>query len=151
MCTSVFTIDNALPFVSVRNWFFFGYWRCSSISFFDLPQSFHWQDPRMTPLEEMVLTASAVSLGLWSQSHIGSESATQGQEQGVHKKMINIKHFHWRWLQKDFAFWKLNVESLWPDRVVLCQENFPWICCPESFFPGGISNPNVLLLVISPA
>lgn len=58
----------------------------------------------MTPLEEIVLTASAVSLGLWSLSHIASESATQGQKQGLHKKMMDIKYFHWLWLQKDFAF-----------------------------------------------
>lgn len=107
---------------------------------------------RMTPLEERgSRTASAVALGLCSQSHTGSESAAQGQEQGVCKKMMDIKPFDWLWLQKGFAFWKLNLQSLWPDQVLLCQENFPWICGPESFFPGGIINPNVLLLVISPA
>lgn len=48
---------------------------------------------RMTPPEEMVLTVSVVSLALWSESHIGSRSAIQGQEQRVHKKMMDIKIF----------------------------------------------------------
>lgn len=80
--------------------------------FLTYPYHFHWQDPRVAPLEEMALTVSAVSLALWSESHMGSESATQGQEQALHKKIIDIKHFPWLWMQRDFAFWKLNVESL---------------------------------------
>lgn len=106
----------------------------------------HWQYPRERNSLEEKFSASAVSLGLWSQSHIGSESAIQGQKQGLHKKMMDLIHFHCLCLKKDFAFWKLNVESFWSDGVLLCQENFPWIFCPESFFPGEVSNPNVLLL-----
>lgn len=59
---------------------------------------------RMTPLEEMVLTVSEVFLALWSKSHIGSGSAIQGQEQRVHKKIMDIKHFPCLCMQRDFAF-----------------------------------------------
>lgn len=58
----------------------------------------------MTSLEEIVVIASKVSLGLLSQSHISSESITEGQEQGVHNKIMDIINFHWLWFQKDFVF-----------------------------------------------
>lgn len=59
---------------------------------------------RMTPPEEMALTVSAASLALWSQSHAGSGSVIQGQEQRVQKKIMDIKHYPWLWMQRDFVF-----------------------------------------------